>query len=303
MTAAESLAQTVGRAPACRALRIPRASFYRTLGKRKQPIPPLPRPTPARALAPPEVAGRANVAVAPLVGGEPAGKGFAKLALGICLPLSVVTFIYATVNSEGTWLDSSFVMTMFFPSLNLVMSPFFALLALFTSDAKLSIRGGAGGFSIEAQSAFRAASARIFGWAALLLCGVMTLLSVQIIRTRLSGGSFSGGDLILTGFMALAFVVFMFVSLVRLVKNYGQGGALMETGTAEAPLTNGLADNTHWFGGLFYVDRKDPSLMVEKRFGLGYTFNYGNWRAVLLVSVVLVAIIGLVAIAGFVMLN
>ena len=54
MTAAESLAQTVGRAPACRALRIPRASFYRTLGQRKPPIPPPPRPTPARALAPPE---------------------------------------------------------------------------------------------------------------------------------------------------------------------------------------------------------------------------------------------------------
>ena len=54
MTAAESLAQTVGRATACRALRIPRASFYRTLGQRKQSIPPLPRPTPARALAPPE---------------------------------------------------------------------------------------------------------------------------------------------------------------------------------------------------------------------------------------------------------
>ena len=54
MTAAASLAQTVGRAPACRALGIPRASFYRRLGEKKQPSPPAPRPTPARALAPPE---------------------------------------------------------------------------------------------------------------------------------------------------------------------------------------------------------------------------------------------------------
>jgi len=52
VTAAESLAQTVGRAPACRALGIPRASFYRTLGQKQQPTPPAPRPTPARALAP-----------------------------------------------------------------------------------------------------------------------------------------------------------------------------------------------------------------------------------------------------------
>lgn len=54
MTATESLAQTVGRAPACRALGIPRASFYRRLGEEEQPSPPAPRPTPARALAPPE---------------------------------------------------------------------------------------------------------------------------------------------------------------------------------------------------------------------------------------------------------
>ena len=54
MTATESLAQTVGRAPACRALGIPRASFYGGLGKEKQPASPAPRPTPARALAPPE---------------------------------------------------------------------------------------------------------------------------------------------------------------------------------------------------------------------------------------------------------
>ena len=57
----------------------------------------------------------------------------------------------------------------------------------------------------------------------------------------------------------------------------------MERGTAEAPLTNGLADNTHWAWGLFYVDRNDPSIMVEKRFGLGYTLNYGNRKAILIV--------------------
>ncbi len=54
MIAAESLAQTVGRAPACRALGIPRATFYRTLREQEHPTLPVARPTPARALAPPE---------------------------------------------------------------------------------------------------------------------------------------------------------------------------------------------------------------------------------------------------------
>ena len=46
MTAAESLAPTVGRAPACRALGIPRASFYRTLGRRNIPLHQHPGPHP-----------------------------------------------------------------------------------------------------------------------------------------------------------------------------------------------------------------------------------------------------------------
>jgi putative transposase len=54
VTAAESLAETVGRAPACRALGIPRASFYRRVGWKEPPASSTHRPTPARALAEPE---------------------------------------------------------------------------------------------------------------------------------------------------------------------------------------------------------------------------------------------------------
>lgn len=52
MTAAESLAQTLGRAAACRALDLSRASFYRSLRPAEPPATPAPRPTPARALTP-----------------------------------------------------------------------------------------------------------------------------------------------------------------------------------------------------------------------------------------------------------
>ena len=31
-----------------------------------------------------------------------------------------------------------------------------------------------------------------------------------------------------------------------------------------------------WHGGVFYVDRDDPALLVPKRHGYGYTFNFGN---------------------------
>jgi len=35
----------------------------------------------------------------------------------------------------------------------------------------------------------------------------------------------------------------------------------------------GLADNAHWIWGFFHVNKEDPSIMVEKRFGVGYTIE------------------------------
>ena len=55
MNAAHQLGQKVGRAAACRALHVPRASLYRHLRPpREQSDPPAPRPSPPRALAPAE---------------------------------------------------------------------------------------------------------------------------------------------------------------------------------------------------------------------------------------------------------
>jgi uncharacterized membrane protein len=39
---------------------------------------------------------------------------------------------------------------------------------------------------------------------------------------------------------------------------------------------------------LFYVNGEDPSLVVESRFGLGYTLNFGNRKAVALLTAILV---------------
>ncbi|MCX4751012.1 DUF5808 domain-containing protein [Kitasatospora sp. NBC_01287] len=42
-------------------------------------------------------------------------------------------------------------------------------------------------------------------------------------------------------------------------------------------------DDRYWrAGGLFYVNRQDPSLLVAKRFGIGWTVNFGNPRCLLL---------------------
>ncbi len=44
-----------------------------------------------------------------------------------------------------------------------------------------------------------------------------------------------------------------------------------------------------WRGGFFYVDAEDPALFVPKRYGIGYTFNYGNPLALVITVLLLLA--------------
>jgi hypothetical protein len=70
-------------------------------------------------------------------------------------------------------------------------------------------------------------------------------------------------------------------------------GARLEAGSAEAPLTGGLADNARWILGIWYVDHTDPSILVEARSGIGHTMNLGNRMAQVLLAAFLAALMGL----------
>lgn len=91
-----------------------------------------------------------------------------------------------------------------------------------------------------------------------------------------------------TGIVALTAVI-VIVALVLSVR-LGQGGARLagDTGTASDRL-----DDRYWKLGVIYVNPDDPSLLVERRFGVGWTFNLGNPRGFLLLLAILAIPIGL----------
>jgi uncharacterized membrane protein len=78
----------------------------------------------------------------------------------------------------------------------------------------------------------------------------------------------------------------------------GQGGTrLVGSAGAEPGAVAPVGDRTpdkYWKLGLIYVNRDDPALFVEKRFGIGYTLNFGHpgvWVFLALLVAVFVAII------------
>ncbi len=264
----------------------------------------------ARELAPDAASRQAVRAAAPLRGDPPGGAVVARIALGVCLVMGLATIAYAlgsyeampdripsfaaTLGSAEGSSEKSIARVAFVPAVNLIISSFYALLAVLMSGAKLSVREGRGGRSPEAQEAFRATNARLFSGMALLICTTLTLLSVQLTRVQLSQiPSVGAGVWVAAG----VFFLFMVGGLIHLLRHHGQGGALKEGSSVDRPLAGGLADNARWVWGVFYVDRQDPSIMVEKRFGIGYTLNYGNWHAVMIVITFLLLILSLTAMA------
>lgn len=249
----------------------------------------------ARALALPAAADNAAKAVAPLGHVGSKGVGLARFALAFCIVVSVALFVYAVANQRAMTGRLS-VQVLLAPCVNLATTPFVALLALLSRTAKRSFRGGSGGRSFEAQEAFRAVFARTTSWMALLTCAFLALLSIQLVRIGLYEiDPLRSGLWVVVGVTGLVTLVTILGRLVRIIRVYGQGGALQENGTAATPLTNGLADNTHWRLGLFYVDRDDPSILVEERFGIGYGLNWGNPKARLIFAIQATLMVGLVA--------
>lgn len=56
-------------------------------------------------------------------------------------------------------------------------------------------------------------------------------------------------------------------------------GGLLLNSITNADTQPSLAD-THWKMGIFYINKDDPAILVHKRFGLGFTPNLANSKAI-----------------------
>jgi uncharacterized membrane protein len=81
------------------------------------------------------------------------------------------------------------------------------------------------------------------------------------------------------------------LALVVMMARMGQAGARLAPAARSAgPHQDaGRDDDRFWKGGLIYVNRDDPAVLVGKRFGIGWTFNFGNPRAWLIFAAIILA--------------
>ena len=118
--------------------------------------------------------------------------------------------------------------------------------------------------------AFRYAMSKLL----FLIATSMTLLLLMIQWMMVF--SIQGGNMLLIA-TGVVLVPSLGGSLYVAVK-YGQGGERYKVVEGEEVLETGKSydDDKYWKVGLFYFNPKDPTVWVEKRFGIGMTINFGS---------------------------
>jgi uncharacterized membrane protein len=252
-------------------------------------------------------------AAAPLLADTPASLTLPLAALGLGLVVGAIVVGYTWIHypdlparmpthfgpsgAPDAWSPKSFASVMLLPLGTLFMGVMLGVVSCLTARAKRAIRQQDGGVSIDAQIRFRRAMARFLSGTTVLVTLMLGLMSIWAVRTAL--GRATGMPPVLM-VLVIGMVVYAFGGSIYIAIRYGQGGARLERRAGRAALTDGLADNERWILGAFYVNRDDPSVFVEKRFGLGYTINLGNPKAILLL-VVLFGILAAILIVSLTM--
>lgn len=249
------------------------------------------------------------LAAAPLGPATARGSHAALLVLVACVALAVVPLAFAVnawprlparipthFGASGLpdgWAAKSVASVFLLPGLALVMAFVLGGTTWLVSFAKRTVRADDGGRSLAAQERFRSAMTWYMAGIALITQTMIVVLGVRSLQVGLGERDGLGG---IVWLFLVGLLVWVFGGLVWLMTRVGQGGARLE-GDTMAPLTDGLADDRHWMAGLIYVNREDPSILVENRFGLGYTVNLGNPWAVVFLVLVLAAPLAVLVVA------
>ena len=134
---------------------------------------------------------------------------------------------------------------------------------------------------------FRSISSRLMIFLGAIISALVGVTIIAMIMGVSTGIVMLMPMLILA--ISIALVVFLFVFV-------GQGGSRL--GAKEKATTNDKAndrasvdDDRYWKAGVFYVNRNDPSFIVEKRFGIGWTFNFAHPAGIAILAGIVAVIV------------
>ncbi|MBC1727802.1 DUF1648 domain-containing protein [Listeria seeligeri] len=172
-----------------------------------------------------------------------------------------------------------------FPMLQLAMIGLFIFINFVIARSKQQVENEKPSDSLKRNMLFR----QIFSKAMLIMC---TILVIDFLVTQVV--ILLALPIEIMTVTMLGSVVIIIFGLVLLSVKVGQGGSRLkfsdEPDGANKPIRD---DDAFWKAGIFYFNRNDPALFVEKRFGIGWTINAARpvaWLSFLVIILLIVLI-------------
>jgi uncharacterized membrane protein len=198
----------------------------------------------------------------------------------------VIPLHFNLAGEPDRWGAKSIGVVLLAPLLQLAVTAVFmmAFWAFRSAKRQLSVQRPAA--SARQYALFRRGWSRLVIVGALLEVGTLSVVDWRMLGfVKLTPGQMAGAVFA----PVAAILVYAAVLSVKL----GQGGWRAKIAGPESapgdPNAVRRDDDGYWKAGLFYYNPDDPALWVEKRFGIGYTVNFGRPAAWLLVALPLAA--------------
>lgn len=172
------------------------------------------------------------------------------------------------------------------PIVQLLMGALFFGIFIAILSAKTQYAGGEISDGLSRGMRFKKIMANFLffiGIAVLLLFVFIQLSILQIITNTVMFA------------VPMVFMAGVILVVIILMIKVGQSGIRLKTSGKQIE-QNTVDTDENWIGGIIYCNRKDPSLFVEKRFGMGYTLNFGNPKSIFAMAVFVLIIAGIIVI-------
>lgn len=172
------------------------------------------------------------------------------------------------------WAAKSYKVLLFAPVIQLLMTFLFVFVYWIIGKSKQQIDAANPEKSVEQGRRFR------YSWSAFLMfTGLATVAIFGFMQIAMTG--LVKNPVIIT-LIPIAISVGIVAAAIILSIKVGQGGSRITVGNigkSAATAMVGAAnrdDDRFWKLGMFYYNPDDPALFVEKRFGIGWTCNFGR---------------------------
>ncbi|KHE72492.1 hypothetical protein LD39_04265 [Halobacillus sp. BBL2006] len=228
-------------------------------------------------------------------------NGWFFIAFAISLVTLVLTFQFYdriperfpmqySFNGEVTnWADKSYRTVLLMPVMQFYLAALFLFINSMIGRAKQQVSAENPEESKYRNLVFRRR------WSAFI---IITGIGITVLFALIQLSFIYDIDERLLIILPILFGIAVTIGTVVLSFTTGQGGSRVQTTTDKKGEVIDRDDDRYWKLGQFYINKNDPALFLEKRFGIGWTINLASPFAWLILITIILLAVGLPLLLG-----